>query len=174
MGSVIEVRSEQPIEFASVVIHQNSTGEFLTGTTTDEAGKFLLEVSTKDIKVEVSFLGLSSIELTDINFQDQTANLGVIRLSEDSQALDEVIIAADKSTTEFKLDKRVFNVGTDLSSTGASALEVLNNVPSVNVNIEGEVSLRGATGVQILINGKPSILSDDASNALGTITADMI
>jgi len=85
-----------------------------------------------------------------------------------------VLISAEKSTTEFKLDKRVFNVGKDLSSTGASALEVLNNVPSVDVNIEGEVSLRGSTGVQILINGKPSILSDDASNALGTITADMI
>jgi outer membrane receptor protein involved in Fe transport len=72
------------------------------------------------------------------------------------------------------LDKRVFTVGEDLSSTGASALEVLNNVPSVNVSIEGVVSLRGSAGVQILIDGKPSILADGQSNALGTITADMI
>ena len=63
---------------------------------------------------------------------------------------------------------------TDLSSTGASALEVLNNVPSVNVNIEGQISLRGSSGVQILINGKPSVLASEEGNALGTITADML
>ena len=75
---------------------------------------------------------------------------------------------------EFKLDKRVFNVGKDLSSTGASALEVLDNVPSVTVSIEGQVRLRGNAGVQILINGKPSVLTSEGGNALGSITAEMI
>ena len=98
----------------------------------------------------------------------------MVVLSEDLQALGEVIVRAEKSQTEFKLDKRIFNVGSDLSSTGASALEVLNNVPSVNVSIEGVVSLRGSQGVQILINGKPSVLASADGNALGTITADMI
>ena len=70
--------------------------------------------------------------------------------------------------------KGSFNVGKDLSSTGASALEVLNNVPSVNVNIEGEISLRGSQGVQILVNGKPSVIASEQGNTLGTITADMI
>jgi outer membrane receptor protein involved in Fe transport len=84
------------------------------------------------------------------------------------------VVQGEVSRTEFKLDKRVFNVGKDLSTTGASALEVLNNVPSVNVNIEGRISLRGSQGVQILINGKPSIIASEEGNALGTITADMI
>ncbi|NNK90382.1 MAG: TonB-dependent receptor, partial [Saprospiraceae bacterium] len=97
-----------------------------------------------------------------------------ILLAKDAMRLEEIIVAAEKSSTEFKLDKRVFNVGKDLSSTGASALEVLNNVPSVNVSIEGEVTLRGSGGVQMLINGKPSVLANDESNALGSITADMI
>jgi outer membrane receptor protein involved in Fe transport len=83
-------------------------------------------------------------------------------------------LRAEKSSTEFKLDRRVFNVGKDLSSTGMGALEVLNNVPSVNVSIEGVVSLRGSAGVQILIDGKPSILADDPANTLSSITADMI
>jgi outer membrane receptor protein involved in Fe transport len=83
-------------------------------------------------------------------------------------------VTAEKSTTEFKTDRRVFNVGTDLTSSGASALEVLNNVPSVNVDIEGSVSLRGCSGVQILLNGKPSVIADEESGALGNITADMI
>ncbi len=174
IGTVVEVNSQETIEFASIVIKEKSSGEFLTGATTSDDGKFSLKTTTSDIIVEVSFIGFTPVELTDIKFEGQTADLGNISLGADAQSLNEVEVTAEKSTTEFKLDKRVFNVGTDLSSTGASALEVLNNVPSVNVNIEGEVSLRGSTGVQILVNGKPSILSDDASNALGTITADMI
>jgi len=174
IGTVVEVNSQESIEFASIVIKQKETGEFLTGATTSENGKFAVKTTTSDITVEVSFIGFTPVELNDIKFDGQTANLGKISLGADAQALSEVEITAEKSTTEFKLDKRVFNVGTDLSSTGASAMEVLNNVPSVDVNIEGEVSLRGSTGVQILVNGKPSILSDDPSNALGTITAEMI
>ena len=100
--------------------------------------------------------------------------MGYIYLKEQINILNEVEVRAEKSTTEFRLDKRVFNVGKDLSSTGASAYEVLDNVPSVTVSIEGEVSLRGNSGVQILINGKPSVLADQSGNALGTITADMI
>jgi len=174
IGTVIEASSQETLDYASVVVKKKSTGALLTGTTTSEGGQFSLETNTTELIVEVSFIGLNSVELTDIQFEDNLADLGQISLAADAQSLDEVVISAEKSTTEFKLDKRVFNVGADLSSTGASALELLNNVPSVNVNIEGDVSLRGSTGVQILINGKPSILSDDASNALGTITADMI
>ena len=114
------------------------------------------------------------MRVDDLTFSANRAELGDIALGADGQVLDEVIVTADKSTTEFKLDKRVFNVGADLSTTGASALEVLNNVPSVNVNVEGDVSLRGSSGVQILINGKPSVLADESSNALGSITADMM
>lgn len=174
IGTVIEASSGQAIDYATVVLVDANSSEILTGTTTENGGKFELNTSTKNIFVEVSFIGYSSQKITELSFEGKTADLGMITLGEDSERLSEVIVTAEKSTTEFKLDKRVFNVGTDLSSTGASALEVLNNVPSVNVDIEGQVSLRGSAGVQILINGKPSILSDDGSNALGTITADMI
>lgn len=173
-GIVMDASSSQYIDYATVVVSDKTSGEILSGTTTEEGGKFRLLTKTSNVALEVSFLGYTSVKIDDISFDGKIANLGVIRLGEDAQTLDEVVVTAEKSTTEFKLDKRVFNVGTDLSSTGASALEVLNNVPSVNVNIEGQVSLRGSSGVQILINGKPSILSDEASNALGTITADMI
>ena len=101
-------------------------------------------------------------------------DLGTIKLELIDQSLDEVTVTAEKSTTQFRLDKRVFNVGKDISTSGASALEVLNHVPSVTVSMEGLVALRGSQGVQILINGKPSVMSDDPSKALGTITADMI
>ena len=126
------------------------------------------------IVVEFSFIGFVTKSMDNIEFDGSVLDLGSIYLEPDSEVLEEVVVTAEKSTTEFKLDKRVFNVGADLSNAGASALEVLDNVPSVNVNIEGQISLRGATGVQILINGKPSVLADDSSNALGTITADMM
>lgn len=173
-GTVIEASSQEAIDYASVIIKQKSTGELLAGTTTENGGNFLLESESKEIIIEISFIGLSTSEFTAVTFKNNIADLGIVALRSDAKLIDEVLISAEKSTTEFKLDKRVFNVGTDLSSTGASALEVLNNVPSVNVNIEGEISLRGSSGVQILVNGKPSILSDESSNALGTITADMI
>ena len=174
MGTVIEASSAQTIDYATIVVSDKSSGKILTGTTTEEGGVFQIQISTPNVIVEVSFIGYTTVKIDDITFEGKIANLGSIKLGDDAQTLDEVLVTAEKSTTEFKLDKRVFNVGKDLSTTGASALEVLNNVPSVNVNIEGQVSLRGSSGVQILINGKPSILSDEASNALGTITADMI
>jgi len=174
VGVVMESSSAQPVEYATVVVIDKTSGNVMSGTTTDANGRFEVTVNSQDITVELSFIGFTLLIVDEVVFVNNKADLGLLKMGEDAEALDEVLITAEKSTTEFKLDKRVFNVGTDLSSTGASALEVLNNVPSVDVNIEGDVSLRGATGVQMLINGKPSILTDDSSNALGTITADMI
>ncbi len=173
-GKVIEASSNTPLDFASVVIKDKNDQAIISGTTTEAGGLFNLQSPTQNIIVEISFIGFDPLVIDQIEFQNNEANLGEIQLGENSEFLEEVVVTADKSTTEFKLDKRVFNVGADLSSTGASALEVLNNVPSVNVSIEGDVALRGSSGVQILINGKPSVLADDSSNALGTITADMM
>ena len=172
-GQVVEASSNQSIDYATVTLKDKNTNKTLTGTTTENGGQFELKSKSRDIYIEISFIGYSAKRIDEIIFDGQRADLGIIKLGEDSQQLDEIVVTAEKSTTEFKLDKRVFNVGTDLSSTGASALEVLNNVPSVNVSIEGDVTLRGSGGVQILINGKPSVMADDGG-ALGTITADML
>lgn len=174
IGKLIEETSSQPIPYATVAIYKNSTNDIITGTTTDDNGRFNIKVSESDFYIEISFMGYITKTITNFSIIDSIIDLEVIKLSEDHETLEEVVVEAEVSKTVFKLDKRVFNIGKDISSTGASALEVLNNVPSVNVNIEGEVSLRGSSGVQILINGKPSVLADESSNALGTITADMI
>ncbi len=174
MGKVVESGSQQAIEFATVMLKDKNTEKLLTGMTTGADGTFKVITTTAEFYVEVSFIGLEHKTITNFSVVGEKVDLGIIALGESSQQLDEVVVRAEKSQTEFRLDKRVFNVGQDLSSTGASALEVLNNVPSVNVNIEGEISLRGSSGVQILINGKPSVLASEQGNALGTITADMI
>jgi len=136
-GTVLESKSQAPIEFATVVIGNQSTKEVITGLTTDVDGKFKIVSPTEDCYVTIGFIGFVSQTLSGQEIKEAQMNLGTILLVENSQTLDEVVVRAEKSTTEFKLDKRVFNVGKDLSSTGASALELLNNVPSVNVNIEG-------------------------------------
>ncbi|MEM8524581.1 MAG: outer membrane beta-barrel family protein [Bacteroidota bacterium] len=173
-GTVTESRSQQPLEFATVQINDAETNKLITGTSTDLDGQFTLETSAANFYIEIGFIGFVTQKITEFEIQNGKVNLGKIAIYEDAEQLEEVVVRAEKSQTEFKLDKRVFNVGQDLSSTGASALEVLNNVPSVNVNIEGQISLRGSNGVQILINGKPSVLASEGGNALGTITADMI
>lgn len=172
-GTVVE-GSNLPIEFATVIIADNATQKGITGATTNEKGQFTITTTASNFYVEVSFIGFKNKKIQNLEVKNNRIELGKIVLSEDQSQLDEVVVRAEKSQTVFKLDKRVFNVGADLSSTGASALELLNNVPSVNVNIEGQISLRGNSGVQILINGKPSVLASEEGNALGSITSDMI
>ena len=173
-GKIVDKSNGEAIPFATVVIRDSETNQNITGATTDEEGNFFLRVATTSFYVEVSFIGYDNRVIRDISLQGDVADLGVIELETVDTVLEEVEIRAEKSSTEFTLDRRVFNVGQDLSSTGMGALELLNNVPSVNVSIEGEVSLRGSAGVQILIDGKPSIIADDPANTLSSITADMI
>ncbi|MEX0290725.1 MAG: carboxypeptidase-like regulatory domain-containing protein, partial [Flavobacteriaceae bacterium] len=172
-GKVVE-QSDRPIEFATVLVADPDTKKPIAGTTTLEDGSFTLETEANNFYIEISFLGFQTKSFAQPPAQNKIIDLGTVILTEDAEQLSEVVVEGEISRTEFKLDKRVFNVGKDLSSTGASALEVLNNVPSVNVNIEGEISLRGSQGVQILINGKPSVIASEQGNTLGTITADMI
>ena len=173
-GQVVEARSNKPIEFATVTLSATDSQQPITGSTTDLDGGFLIQTDQSEFVVEVSFVGFNTHTIDDISIVNGKVDLGKLVLVQTSEALDEIVVRAERSQTEFKLDKRVFNVGKDLSSAGASALDVLNNVPSVNVNIEGEISLRGSTGVQILVNGKPSVIANEQGNVLGTITADMI
>jgi outer membrane receptor protein involved in Fe transport len=174
IGKVIERRSEQPVEFATIMLADIETKAIISGATTDIEGAFELESENKEFYVEVSFIGFKNKRIDSFSIVEGVVDLGTIILADDSQVMEDVVVQAERSQMEFKLDKKVFNVGKDLSSSGGSSLDVLNNVPSVDVDIEGQVSLRGATGVQILINGKPSILATDESNGLGTISADMI
>ena len=143
-GSVIDQVTNQPIPFATILVGGKSTLQPITGVTTSEDGSFSVASPSKDIFVEISFIGYESIRLENLLINANRIDLGTIALSEQSEMLNEVEVRGEKSTMEIKLDKRVFNVGKDLSSAGASALEVLDNVPSVTVNMKGKLDL-GAT-----------------------------
>ena len=183
-GTVTDAASGLPIEFATVMLKAASDSSLIAGTTTDLEGAF--EVTTdlqpEALLLELSFIGFETSYLAGTSFAERpntistakSIELGQLQLAEAGKLLDEVVVRAERSQTTFTLDKRIFNVGKDLASTGANALEVLDNVPSVSVDIDGTVSLRGSQGVQILINGKPSVLTSEGNNALSTLTADMI
>ncbi len=172
-GRVVEKTGEQPLAYSTVALLDIASNKTITGVIAEENGNFRIKTEANNFYFQISFMGFVSKTIKDFDINNGKINLGTILLEEDAEQLGEVLVQAEVSSSQFKLDKRVFNIGKDLSSTGASALEVLNNVPSVNVDIEGAISLRGSTGVQVLINGKPSILTEDGG-ALGSITADMI
>ncbi|MFK7783967.1 MAG: TonB-dependent receptor [Crocinitomicaceae bacterium] len=173
-GKVTDEATKDPIPYATVVIISPTTMSVLDGTTTDESGSFQLKTDSSSVHLKITFFNYDEKLVENIPSKRGVVDLGEISLTSTAQEIGGVEVSAEKSSMEFKLDKRVFNVGKDISSTGMGAMEVLNNVPSVSVDIEGNIKLRGNSGVQILINGKPSVLSDDPANALGTITADMI
>lgn len=173
-GIVLDESSQQAIPYATVLAKNSSDSSLIAGTTSDENGAFSLSIEANNWFLEFSFIGYQTLRLQPASTGTPILQLGSILLKASQEMLAEVELVEEKSLTEFKIDKRVFNVGADLSSQGLSAMEVLDNVPSVTVNIEGEISLRGNTGVQILINGKPSVLAGEGGNALGSISADMI
>ncbi len=174
-GVVTDATSGELIPYATIALYDTGTTTIIQGTTTNMEGKFAMKMEIAEQGyIVVSFIGYEDQKFADLDFSKSVIDLGTIKLSQGAEVIDELQVTAERSTMEFKLDKRVFNVGKDIASSGQGALEVLNSVPSVNVDIEGTLTLRGNSGVQILIDGKPSVMGDDASSALGTITADMI
>ncbi|MCL3781389.1 TonB-dependent receptor [Prolixibacteraceae bacterium JC049] len=170
LGKVLEKGSAHPIEYATIAVFKND--KLITGGVSGVDGTFLLELKEPEVDVKVSFMGYESVTIKQVKINKGQFNLGEIFLKNTQSQLQDVVVRAEKSKTVFKLDKKVFNVGKDLTSAGGTAMDILNNVPSVDVSIEGTISLRGNSSVQILINGKPSVMA--SSKTLGTITADMI
>lgn len=170
-GKVIEDQTKQPIENVGITLLASSDQKFIKGIATNKSGEFTLTVIPGKYNIKIEFISFKSVLLVDKEI-DKDLDLGTISLKEDTKLLKSVEVIGEKSTSELNLDKKVFNVGKDLMSNGGNANDILNNVPSVNVDANGGISLRGNSGVRILINGKPSILS--MNNGLQQIPASNI
>jgi len=170
-GKIQESQKDSPVAYATIRLY-NQQDKLISGTISNDEGYFEIQSLENEFYLKIDFIGFKSMILKNYAIQNNQINFGIITLRIDSKNLQEVVVRSEKSQIEFKTDKRVFNVGQDLTSAGGSALDVLNNVPSVDVNIEGTVSLRGNSNVLILINGKPSVITE--GNSLGTITAEML
>jgi hypothetical protein len=171
-GNVIEKVSKQALEYATITLTNNRNPKIIFGGITNAKGEFDIEINAGSYDVKIEFISFKATELKQQTFKDNT-NLGQIALAEDANQLNEVVIRSEKTTVEIKLDKKVYNVGSDLMVKGGTVSDVLDNIPSVSVDSDGAVSLRGNSNVRILIDGKPSNAINIAE-ALRQIPADAI
>jgi outer membrane receptor protein involved in Fe transport len=171
-GTVIEKTSRQPLEYATVTFMTPGQATPISGGITDAAGKFSIDVPTGTYDIHIEFISFQVSEIKGRAIM-QATNLGTIELSEDATQLNEVVIRAERTTVDIRLDKKVYNVGNDLMVKGGTVSDVLDNIPSVTVDAEGTISLRGNENVRILIDGRPSNAINIAE-ALRLIPADAI
>ncbi|KIQ24952.1 TonB-dependent receptor [Flavobacterium sp. MEB061] len=171
-GKVFEKVSKQPLEYATISIMAPNDTKVIAGGITNPKGEFEVAVAPGTYDIKIEFISFKSTEIKQKSIEDDT-NLGVINLSEDAAQLNEVVVRAEKSTVEIKLDKKVYNVGQDMIVKGGTVSDVLDNVPSVSVDTEGNVSLRGSDNIRILIDGRPSN-AINVAEALRQLPADAI
>ena len=184
-GKLIDSESNDGLSYASIsVITEDSI--LISGGITDDNGKFKIEINPRkmmekirqerkasdkgigmNLYAEITYVGYKIKQVTiPFTRENNEVDLKDISLESDATALSEVTVRAEKSSLELKLDKRVFNVGKDLSNKGGTAEEILENIPSIDLDIEGNISLRGSQSVRILIDGKPaSMMGFDGPNA---------
>lgn len=158
-GSIVDKESGQIIEYANIVLFKVKDSTMVTGSITDSKGKFRIEkVPFGNYYAGITFIGFNTMKLPNIKVlpKNPDVNMGEIELESASTGLSAVTISGQKSTMEFTLDKKVVNVEKDITSMGGTALDVLKNIPSVNVDIDGGLTLRGSGNVTVLIDGRPS------------------
>lgn len=164
-----------PIPFANVGLYQSADSALVTGAVTDDDGRFLIESQSGNFFLKITFLSYVEKIIPGILLADRDLDLGSHTLAQANSMLEEIIVEGERSTMEIRLDKRVFHVGKDLTNISGSASDILNNVPSVTVDVEGNVSMRGSQNVRILIDGKPSGLTGiNTADALQQVQASLI
>jgi len=169
-GQLISKTSSQPLYYATVALYTTTPHEIVGGTVTDSLGRFRLDkIKYGRYEIKCSYVGCKDYisKQFAINANNQNINLGKIIIDDSGQALNEVVVNGKRSTYVQTVDKKIFNVGSDIASGSGAVSDLLQNVPSVQVDIEGNVSLRGNDNVLVLINGKPSVLMRGANR--GTI-----
>jgi hypothetical protein len=162
-GTVTDSETNTPLEYATISVFKVNSEDAINGVITDSNGEFSIELNEGVYDFKVEFISFKIKYYKNISVNN-SISLGIIELSVDENMLDEIEVIGEKTEIEIKLDKTVYNIGKDLTLKGSSVSDVLDNLPSVEVDIEGNVSLRGNQSVRILINGKPSGLVGISSN----------
>ncbi|GAB3956971.1 outer membrane beta-barrel family protein [Spirosoma harenae] len=174
-GLLIDSTANKPVEFATAALLKD--GKIIEGVTADSQGRFVFQkADAGDYSVQFSFVGYTTRTIDKIKIsKGQDRELGVIKLAQTAQKLAEVTVTEQKALFEERSDRMVYNAEKDLTVKGGDATDVLKKIPSIAVDIEGNVSLRGSSNIKVLINNKPSsIVARSLSDALKQIPADII
>lgn len=179
-GRVLDAESSKPIESATVQIYSlKDTTKLVKGNATDKDGNFVLadfRPGRYELRVSVIGYNTSKIKEVDVLPANPEVSVGDIKIKAGSEFVtSEITVEAEKNLMEMGIDKKIFNVEKDIMSQSGSATDILRNIPSITVDSDGNVSLRGSGNVKILINGKPSgLLSSDPASVLEQIPANTI
>ena len=170
-GKVIDKTSSLPISYVSIVVKDSE--KVVTGGLTDDNGNFEIKnLDPKKYTVEIQYMGYKTqTKISDLS-AGQTVNFGTIILEDEATKLNDVNIVVERSTIEQKIDRKVITVGRDLTTAGATAAEIMSNIPSVNVDQDGRLSLRGNENVRVLVDGRPTNI--EASQLLKQIPSTSI
>ncbi|WP_303317757.1 TonB-dependent receptor [Flavivirga abyssicola] len=173
-GKVLDKETKEPLEYATVSFFNKQKNKIVAGGITDINGAFSIPVPKGVYNISIEYISFITQTITNKKIISDI-NLGTFLLEIDLESLDEVEIIAERTTVEIKLDKKIYNVGKDLTVSGGNVSDVLDNVPSVSVDGEGNVALRGNDNVRILINGKPSgLVGLNSTDALKLLPAESI
>ncbi|MEK9852627.1 MAG: TonB-dependent receptor [Flavobacteriaceae bacterium] len=154
-GIVVDKETQEPLEYATISLINKRFPERIQGGITDAKGNFNLEVFPGQYTISIEYIGFDKINIENKVLRENE-DLGRIELEIAAETLQEVELVGERTEVEIRLDKRIYNVGKDITVRGGSVADVLDNVPSVSVDVEGNIALRGNENVRILINGKPS------------------
>ena len=174
-GFVFDANANQPLEYATISMTRKKDNQVVNGTITDETGFFKIkDVDFGKYKIEITFIGYKTKTLHDVAIRpdNKIVDLGQINLEPSIENIAEAVVVSDRPTMTYKIDKKVINVSQQHTSASGTAVEILETIPSVTVDIDGNVSLRGSTSFTVLIDNKPTVL--DASDALSQIPASAI
>ncbi|GGK58074.1 TonB-dependent receptor domain-containing protein [Rufibacter glacialis] len=177
-GTVVDSESSKPVEFATIALINATIGKTVDGTVTDDKGRFTLNrVANGSYTLNISFIGYETKEMKQVTISagDQNVNLNKVALSPAQTKLQEVTVVGEKPLIEDKVDRLVYNADKDLTNTGGTAADVMQKVPSIALDQDGNIQMRGSSNVRVLINGKPSsVMAGSVADALKQIPADVI
>lgn len=176
-GRVQSQTTGTAVGFAAVSLYQQGTNKMIDGALADSAGVFVIgHVPTGDYYLKCNAMGFKEYQGKGFVARDGSFDVGTIMLVEDTKLLNEVVVRGHQSAYVQKIDRRVFQVGQDLTASSGSISDLLQKIPSVDVDLDGNVSLRGNDNVTILVDGRPSALfkSKNVGDALQQLSASNI
>ena len=174
-GRVIDSVSNQSMEYVTVALFSEKDSSLLTGAITNGVGEFLIkEIPFGNYYVRFSFIGYRNTikKGVVISPTKKSVDFNKVILAPEQTMLEDVSVVAEKPLVVYEIDKKVINVADMNTVASATAIEVLENIPSITVDMDGNVSLRGSSGFTLLIDNKPTTM--DASEALQLIPASNI
>ena len=172
-GVISSLESEELLEYATITLLDPNDNNVITGGITDNLGRFSIPAQSGKYNILIEFISFKNLNLNNVDL-NKDLNLGKIKLELDYESLGEVEIIAEETSVEIRLDKKIYTVGKDLTVRGGTGTDVLDNIPSVSTDIDGNILLRGNDAARILINGKPSRLVGINSSFIKELPADAI